>query len=115
MGIPNAEKLPQTKDAKQVEVTISKGFWISKYETSWGDYSRIRNRGGIPYNDENVLIAHANVPMTSVKGPQATGFSKEIVKFMSKAKSPIPDGWTYRLPTEAEWEYACRAGSKTYF
>jgi formylglycine-generating enzyme required for sulfatase activity len=80
-------------------VEISKGFWISKYEITQKQYKAIMGKNPSHFKGDDL-------PVDSINWFDAQDFIKHL---NSKG-----DG-NFRLPTEAEWEYACRAGSETAF
>lgn len=85
-------------DEPQHAVTISKAFYMGKYEVTWKQYwhvAQTMNR----FRDEGM-------PVDSVSWNDAQEFCRKLSERTGKR---------VRLPTEAEWEYACRAGTKTRF
>jgi len=109
MGSPPAES-GHRADETQVEVTLSRGFWMGKHEVTQGEWRRVV--GALPG------IVNADVgddfPVYSVNFSEAEAFCRRLTE-QTRAAGELPEGWEFRLPTEAQWEYACRAGSTTAF
>jgi formylglycine-generating enzyme required for sulfatase activity len=106
MGSPESE-VGRNSFAKweevQHRVTITRGFWISDHEVTQGEYRSVMGRNPNTVRDDNL-------PVTNVKWGEAVQYC-EVLTNREKLANRITDRQAYRLPTEAEWEYACRAGS----
>ena len=107
MGSPpgEAERRP---GEDPVDVTLSKGFWIGKYEVTQGQWKRIV--GELP--GELTAGAGADFPLYSVNFAESEAFCRKLTDD-ARARGELPAAWEFRLPTEAQWEYACRAGTTT--
>jgi formylglycine-generating enzyme required for sulfatase activity len=107
MGSPPGE--PERRpDETPVEVTLSRGFWMGKYEVTHGQWKRVA--GEFP---GTLLPGETDdFPVHSINYLEAEGFCRKLTESASTS-GELPEGWAFRLPTEAQWEYACRAGSTT--
>ena len=109
MGSPRTE--PERRPGEnQVEVTLSQGFWAGKYEVTQGDWKRIV--GTLPGPLTPAGGAGDDFPVYNVNWPEAVEFCHRLSE-KAHASGELPRGWEFRLPTEAQWEYACRAGTTT--
>ena len=113
MGSPNSEEDrdlvdPLIGEGPQTAVTISKGFWMGKYEVTQGEYLAVI--GSNPSGFKGDL----HRPVESVSWFNATNYCGKLT-LRERAAGRIATNSVYRLPTEAEWEYACRAWTSTRF
>jgi formylglycine-generating enzyme len=109
MGSPPNE--PERRpDEDQVEVALSKGFWMAKYETTQGQWKRIIGKLPGPLTAE--LPEGDDYPVGNVNFAEAEAFCQALTE-LARRKGDLPPGWEFRLPTEAQWEYACRAATTT--
>jgi sulfatase modifying factor 1 len=109
MGSPPSE-LERRPGEDQVAVTLSRGFWTAKYETTQGQWKRVV--GPLPGEPTAELPEGDELPVGNVNFAQAEGFCAKLTELGHKS-GELPDDWEVRLPTEAQWEYACRAGTTT--
>ena len=109
MGSPPAE--PERRpDEKQVEVILTKGFWMAKYEATQGQWKQVS--GTLPGPLTAELPEGADLPVGNVNFAEAEAFCRKLSEMAWQA-GVLPRDWEFRLPTEAQWEYACRAGTTT--
>ena len=109
MGSPEKEKGRSDDDEKQVPVTITRAFELGKTVVTQQQWIEVM--GTTPWKDET---EGDNYPAVDVSWDDATEFCKKLTALEHK-RGKLPANQTYRLPTEAEWEYACRAGTTTAF
>ena len=109
MGSPPDE--PEHRpDENQVDVILTNGFWMGKYEVTQGEWKRVI--GKLP----GVLTVEGgdgdSIPVYNVNYAEADSFCRRLTE-LGYSSGKLPKGWEFRLPTEAQWEYACRAGTTT--
>jgi formylglycine-generating enzyme required for sulfatase activity len=87
-------------------VALRKSFAMGRREVTFADWDRCVEAGGCKFNPPDQGLGRGQRPVTNVSWDDA----KQFLAWLSKAT-----GKSYRLPTEAEWEYAARGGSTTPF
>jgi formylglycine-generating enzyme required for sulfatase activity len=103
MGSPEDE---EDRDANESlhQVEITKPFYMGVCEVTQGEWEVVM--GTTPWEGEKYAIEGADYPATYVSWEDAQEFCRRL---------SAQEGKSYRLPTEAEWEYSCRAGSATAY
>ena len=103
MGSPSSEVGRDDDEGPQHEVTISQGFYLGKYEVTQGQWESVM--GTTPWGGLDYVRSNLNHPAAHISWEDMEGFVGRLNDAAGEA--------IYRLPSEAEWEYACRAGTTT--
>jgi formylglycine-generating enzyme required for sulfatase activity len=108
MGSPDTEEDRDSNEGPQTRVTLRRGFWMAKYPVTQAVYHSAIGENPACFNGDEQR------PVESVSWTEATNYCAKLTDQERRA-GRLPAGYAYRLPTEAEWEYACRAGTTTRF
>jgi formylglycine-generating enzyme required for sulfatase activity len=89
-------------------VTISKGFWMGKKEVTQAEYRAVIG------SNPSSFTGDLQLPVEDVSWFDATNYCGTLTQ-QERASGRLPSRYEYRLPTEAQWEYACRASNQGMF
>ncbi len=108
MGAPTNDPNRLYYELSQFRVILTRGFWINRFEVTQSEYQNLTcanpssNTGDLEY------------PVDNVSWRNAMDYCALLTQ-QERAALRLPEGYVYRLPTEAEWEYAARAATTTWF
>jgi formylglycine-generating enzyme required for sulfatase activity len=121
MGSPEADRDAFPDEKPPHPVRIERPFLLGVYPVTQGEFRAVTGRNPSKFQTSGRDTSRR--PVESVSWQEAIEFCNALSEaeglapfYLSSEGEPIdPDADGYRLPTEAEWEYACRAGSKTRY
>jgi formylglycine-generating enzyme required for sulfatase activity len=108
MGSPSNEVGRLSDEGPQTLVTLTQGFYMGKYMVTQSEYEWVT--GKFP----STFTGDLTRPVETVSWEDSTNYCALLTQ-RERAQKLIGPNWVYRLPTEAEWEYACRAMTSTRF
>jgi formylglycine-generating enzyme required for sulfatase activity len=103
MGSP-PEEAERGSGETQHPVTLTRGFWIGKYPVTQAQYRAVMETNPSHFQGDRL-------PVETVSWDDAMAWCRR----MNETALDTPPGYGWTLPTEAQWEYACRAGTTTPF
>jgi formylglycine-generating enzyme required for sulfatase activity len=103
---------PFVQKMTPVKAFISRGYWLGKYEVTQAEWRRVMPRA--PWEDKENTEEGDDFPASSISWLDAMSFCRKLTKLERRA-GRLSEGWEYTLPTEAQWERACRARTETKF
>ena len=115
MGSPTSEPGREAAKEQEHNVTLTKGFYLSKYEVTQAQYEAVMtgNTNGLSPTPSE-FPNFPNRPVDQVSWDDVQVFLTRL-NAAEQSAGRLPVGWKYVLPTESQWEYACRAGTTTAY
>ena len=104
----------------QVDVKLTQALRLGKYEVTQDEYRAVMKSNPSHFSatgggkDAVAGLNTDNLPVEMVSWDEATEFCR-VLTTVERRDGQLPDGWEYRLPTDAQWEYACRAGTLSVY
>ncbi|MES1167498.1 MAG: formylglycine-generating enzyme family protein, partial [Pseudomonadota bacterium] len=106
MGSPFNEPGRAANEGPQTGVILTRPFWLGKYEVTQQQWQAVMGS-----NPSHYKKAGMNAPVEEVSWDEAMEFCRRLTD-RERAAGRLPAGCIFTLPTEAQWEYACRSGTK---
>lgn len=106
MGSPESEVAREHDEGPLTEVVLSRRFWLARHEVTQREWESLMG------NNPSRFRQSPDLPVEEVSWEEASAYCRRLTQREREA-GRLPTGYEYRLPTEAEWEYACRAGTTT--
>jgi formylglycine-generating enzyme required for sulfatase activity len=98
----------RSNDEQQHRVRITRPFYLGVFPVTQGEYVRVIG------TNPSYFRGDERRPVENVSWDEATEYCQKLTE-TERAAGRLPSGWNYRLPTESEWEYACRVGTATKY
>ncbi len=112
MGSPPSEP-GRIHNEGQVAVTLTSGFWLGKYEVTQSEWKQMMQTE--PWNGMKATKkVGADIPATCFSWNEANDFCRKLTE-QERQAGRLANDWEYTLPTEAQWEWGCRARTDTRF
>jgi len=114
MGSPTTEAGRNADREDEHNVTLTKGFYLGKYEVTQAQYEAVMTGNTNSLSATPSQYSGNDRPVEKVSWDDVQIFLTRL-NAAEQAAGRLPTGWSYVLPTESEWEYACRAGTTTVY
>ncbi len=108
MGTPATDTNVTFSELPAFSVTLTRDFWVSSHEVTQSEYQNIME------TNPSLTRGSLELPVEYVSWNEATQYCAKLTAY-ERGMGRLPSEYAYRLPTEAEWEYATRAGSSSWF
>jgi formylglycine-generating enzyme required for sulfatase activity len=105
---------PETEEGRSIyeslhKVILTQGFWLSQYEVTQAEWIAVMGSNPSTYASSGL-----QAPVENVSWSEAVDFCRRLTD-RERGRGTLPPGFEYALPSEAQWEYACRAGTTTAY
>ena len=104
---PNIRRPASPDQIIEMQVELPQGFWMGKREVTQGEYEKV-----VGTNPSKFQELGRQAPVEQVSWDDAMSFCGRLTE-LEGGKGNSPDGWIYSLPSQLQWEYACRSGKES--